>query len=162
MSRDLASFTVVAAIALAVLPVRGEEMPPPCRVRAVNVERVNNGPKSDVPDGSLCLQGSATALHLEVRQTKIATVLSALAGVYKMSYRSSSALSEARDGVYAGSLDRVISSLLAGYNYVIQHESSSLYIIVFDRKGEQSVAAPVVTPVSQNSERTSAQVSRNR
>jgi hypothetical protein len=161
MSRDFACFTVIAAIALGTLPVRGEDLPPPCRSRAVNVERVSNALKTDVPDGSLCLQGSATALHLEVHQTKVATVLSALANVYKLSVRSSSDLSEARDGVYAGSLERVISRLLVGYNYVIKHENSGLDIAVFDKKGEQAIVAPVVTLASQNAERAPAQVSRN-
>jgi hypothetical protein len=160
MSRDLARFAVIVAVTLGTAPLHAQDVPPPCRVRAVNVERANYAAKSDVADGSLCVQGGATGVRLEVRHTTITAALAALSTVYKISYRSSVTLDEARDGIYAASLEHVVSRLLDGYDYVIKHANAGLDIIVLAKKGGQP-PAPVAAQASPNRERT-AQVSRTR
>jgi hypothetical protein len=159
MLRELARFAVIVAATVSAASLHAQDAPPPCRSRPVNVERAHYAAKSEV--GSLCVQGSATAVRLEVRQTTITAALSALSAVYKISYRSSVTLDEDRDGIYAGSLEHVVSRLLEGYDYVIKQADVDLDIVVFAKKGGQPSAAPVVTQVNQNRERT-AQVSRTR
>jgi hypothetical protein len=161
MSRDLARLAVIAAVALSAAPLHAQDVPPPCRVRAVNVERANYALVPHAANGSLCVQGNTKAVRLEVRQTTITAALSGLSAVYNISYRSSVTLDEARDGIYAGSLEHVVSRLLDGYDYVIKHADAGLDIIVLARKGGQPVTAPVATQASPNRERT-AQVSRTR
>jgi hypothetical protein len=161
MSRDLTCLAAIVTAVLSAAPVQAQDMPPLCRVRLVNVERARYATQSDGANGFLCVQGRATAVRLEVRQTAISAALSALAAVYKISYRSSVTLDETRDGIYAGSLEHVVSRLLDGYDYVIRHAHADLDIVVLARKGGQPVVASVVPAVSPTRERT-AQVSRTR
>ncbi len=112
--------------------------------------------------GLLCLQGGRKAVHLEVHQATVAAVLSALSTAYKISYRSSIALNETRDGVYAGSLERVITRLLNDYDYVIKPGKSTLDVLIFDEKGEQPVPAPITTEYGETPVRPAARVSRTR
>ena len=161
MSRDLTCLAAIVTAVLSAAPAHGQDMPPPCRVRLVNVERAHYATQSDGANGSLCVQGRATAVRLEVRQTAITAALSALAAVYKISYRSSVTLDETRDGIYAGSLEHVVSRSLDGYDYVIRRANADLDIVVLARKGGQPVVASVAPAVSPTRERT-AQVSRTR
>lgn len=154
----LPRLTIMIGVALSASPARADDMPPPCRLREVNVERANHALKSN--DG-LCVEGSAAAVRLEVRQQTIAAVLSALSTVYKISYRSSSTLDEARDGKYGGSLEHVISRLLDGYDYVIKHEDSHLDVLVFAKKGGQAVVAPALAEINRTVERQPERVSQH-
>jgi hypothetical protein len=161
MTRDLARCAVAAVAVLSIVPLHAQDVPPPCRQRQVNVEHANYAPKTDMAKGSLCVDASATTIRLEVRQAKIVAVLSALSTIYKISYRSSIMIDEARDGIYAGSIEGVIPRLLYGYDYVIKHENAALDVVVLDKKGGQPAIASDVTQVNQDPERT-ARVSRTR
>ncbi len=83
--------------------------------------------------------------ELDARRTTIADVLAALNAAFAMSYRSSIALDEEINGTYAGSLRRVISRVLDGYNYVIKQDDAKLDVIILGRRGERAV--PVAMPV---------------
>jgi hypothetical protein len=89
------------------------------------------------------------------------SVLSALRTVYNISYSSSIALNEIRDGAYAGSLRDVISHLLYNYDYVIKLENASLDIDIFGKIGEQAIPDPITTEVRENPVRPTHRVSRN-
>jgi hypothetical protein len=102
-------------------------------------------------DASLLhVQGSPAAVHLEVRQTTIAQVLAALTTAYDMSYSASIPLERLLDGTYTGSLRRVVSRVLQGYNFAIEQDNTKLVVIIFDRGGEQAIAAPRQHPVSEH------------
>jgi hypothetical protein len=159
MLRDLTGLAVLAAVALSIVPARAVETASPCRSRAVDSE---DAPRADVADGSLRLQGRPAAVRLEACRTTVAAVLSAFATTYKISYRSSIALNEAHYGTYAGPLGQVIARVLDGYDYVIKHKNSHLDVIIYGKKGEKPVAAPIVVQVSQDSARLPHQVSRTR
>jgi hypothetical protein len=159
MSRDLTALAVVAAaLVLSTVSASAQEVPP-CRLRSVNVEHAHHVRESDAI-GLLCLQGSQKAIHLEVRQATVAAVLSALSTAYKISYHSSVALNETRDGVYAGSLGRVISRLLNDYDYVIKPEKSTLDVFIFEQKGRHAVTAPIAIEYGESPARPGARVSR--
>jgi hypothetical protein len=101
---------------------------------------------ADRGDRSLRVEGDATALHVEVQQTTIADVLSALES-FNVRYRSSIGLDEVVNGSYAGSLGHVVARLLNGYNYATKLDGSKLEVTIFGRRGEFAVPAPIVIPV---------------
>jgi hypothetical protein len=158
MSRDLTRLAVVAGIALSTIAPRMVEGAPPCRPQAGPAEHAAG---VDADRSALRLQGSHAAVRLEACQSTIAAVLSALSD-YGISYRSSITLNEARNGTYAGSPGQVIARVLDGYSYVMKHDGSHIDIIIYGKRGESAVAAPIAAQVSQNSERLPRQVSRNR
>lgn len=95
---------------------------------------------------SLRIEGDAAALHVEVQQTTIADVLSALES-FNIRYRSSTGLDEAVNGTYAGSLGHVVARLLNGYNYATKQDGPRLEVTIFGKRGEFAVPAPIVIPV---------------
>jgi hypothetical protein len=98
------------------------------------------------PDGrSVRVRGDMAAVRLDARRTTIADVLSALNAAFDISYRSAIALDEEINGTYAGSLRRVISRVLDGYNYVIKQDDAKLDVIILGRRGERAV--PVAMPL---------------
>jgi hypothetical protein len=164
MPRDLARLAVAAALMLGAVPAFAQDVPPdvpPCHSRSVNVEHAH-ALKSDSAAGLLCLQGSRKGIYLEVREATVAAVLSALSTAYKISYHSSIALNETRDGVYAGSLGQVLSRLLNDYDYVIKPEKSALEVFIFDQKGEHAIPAPIPSEYGAPPARPAIRVSRTR
>jgi hypothetical protein len=112
-------------------------------------------------DASLLhVQGTPAAVHLEVRQTTIAQVLAALMTAYDMSYSASIPLERLLDGTYTGSLRRVVSRVLQGYNFAIEQENAKLTVVIFDKGGEQAIAAPRQHPVSEHRARLARAAAR--
>ena len=95
---------------------------------------------------SLHIEGDATALRVEVRQTTIADVLSALAR-FHIRYRSSTGLDEVLDGTYAGPLGQVVGRLLSGYDYAAKEDGLKFEVMVFGKRGEAADPASIVVPV---------------
>lgn len=97
----------------------------------------------------LRLRGDAAALRLDLHQTTIADVLSALHAAFHINYRASIALDEPVNGTYAGSLERVIARVLNGYDYVIRQDNAKLDVIILGKAGERAVANPGLIPLHQ-------------
>jgi hypothetical protein len=137
-------FAVVAGV-LTMTPALAQEPAAVCHSQSLNVESANKAHTgtADAAGSWLCFYQGPTAIHLEVRQTSIAAILSAMANTYEISFRSSVPLSELRNGRYVGPVGSVISELLRGYDYAISHQHSHLDIIVFNKSGRQPVAPPV-------------------
>jgi hypothetical protein len=95
---------------------------------------------------SLHIEGDATALRVEARQTTIADVLSALAR-FNIRYRSSTGLDEVLNGTYAGPLGRVVGRLLDGYDYAAKDDNLKLEVMVFGKRGEVADSGSIVIPV---------------
>jgi hypothetical protein len=161
ISRDLIRLATAAGLVVSAVSALAQDVPP-CRSRSVNVEHAINAPKSTGTVGFFCVQGSPARVHLEVDQMTITSVLSALRTAYNISYSSSIALNEIRDGVYAGSLRQVISHLLRNYNYVIKLENASFDVDIFGKIGEQAIPTPIANEVRESSARPTHRVSRNR
>jgi hypothetical protein len=89
------------------------------------------------------IEGDVAALHVEVQQTTIADVLSALES-FNIRYRSSIALNDVVNGTYAGPPGRVLSRLLVGYNYAIKQGDAEIDVIIVSRYGEQAIPAPII------------------
>lgn len=84
---------------------------------------------------SLQIEGDATALHVEVQQTAIADVLSAL-NKFNVRYRSSIQLDDMLNGTYMGSLRHIVARLLNGYNYVAKQDGSRLEVTIYGKDGD--------------------------
>jgi hypothetical protein len=95
----------------------------------------------------LQLKGGATALRLDLRQTTITDVLSALRTAFHINYRSAIPLDEPLNGTYAGSLEYVIARVLMGYNYVLKQDSAKIDLIIFGKVGARAVANPGLIPL---------------
>jgi hypothetical protein len=106
-------------------------------------------PTGDKMASSLRVQGNAEAVQLNVRHKTLGSVLSMLAANFNIVYKSSLALNEEINGSYAGSLGRVLSRVLDGYDYVIKREDSKLDVTILDRSGGRAVAVPSPHPVSE-------------
>jgi hypothetical protein len=131
MRRDLVS-TIAVLAALALDPIG-----------ASTVEaQVNAG------TDAVRITGDVTALELDLHQATLAQVMSAL-GRFNIRYRSSVALNDIVSGTYAGSLDRVLSHMLDGYDYAIRHNDAKLDVIVIGRSGEHALPAPLIIPIRQ-------------
>jgi hypothetical protein len=102
-------------------------------------------PRPERSDSWVRIQGDAAAVRLDVRQTRIADVLSALSK-FDIVFQSRIRLDEIRNGTYAGSLDYVISRLLDGYDYVIKQDKAKFEVSIYDKHGGQAVPAPVSIP----------------
>jgi hypothetical protein len=162
MLRNLTCLLGCLAVFLAAVSVGGasaQEAAPPCHSRLISGGIAHISALLSDTGSSLCVQGGPAAVQLEVRRTTIAAALSALFAAYQVSYRSTAALDEERDGTFRGSLRYVISRLLEGYNYVIKQQNSNLAVIIFNKKGQQAIPGQVITEANQN--RVAAQVSRN-
>ena len=102
-------------------------------------------PMFESDGGAVRVRGDMAAVRIDARRTTIADVLAALNAAFDISYRSSIALDEEITGTYAGSLRRVISRVLDGYNYVIKQDDAKLAVIILGRRGERAV--PVALPL---------------
>jgi hypothetical protein len=162
MSRGLTALAVAVALVARAISAPAQDVPP-CRPRSLNVEHARNPAEATAAAGFICMQGNPARVHLEVRQTTIAAALTALRTVYDVSYSSSIALDDIRDGIYAGSLRQVLARLLSNYDYVIKSDRAGLDVDIYDKIGERAVPAPAATEVTEKPvRRPIAQVSRTR
>jgi hypothetical protein len=120
-------------------------------LHAQDGDRTTAVPRPERSDSWVRIQGDAAAVQLDVRQTRIADVLSALSK-FDIVFHSRIQLDEIRNGTYGGSLDYVISRLLDGYDYVIKQNKSKLEVSIYDKRGERAVPAPVPIPTRQRTD----------
>jgi hypothetical protein len=162
MLRGLTGLAVTVVLVASGVSAPAQDVPP-CRSRSLNIEHAINAPEATRAVGFICVQGGPARVHLEVRQTTIASALAALRIVYNVSYSSSIALDDIRDGIYAGSLRQVIARLLSSYDYVIKSDHAGLDVDIYDKVGERAMPAPIATEVKEKAvRRPIAPVSRTR
>jgi hypothetical protein len=102
-------------------------------------------------DASLLhVQGGTDSIRLDVRRTTVAQVLAALIANYEIAYHASIPLDREIDGTYTGSLPRIIDRVLRGYNFAIERQDAKLIVVIFDKGGDQAIAAPRQHPVSEH------------
>jgi hypothetical protein len=104
------------------------------------------GAQDHSDQGKVHIDGDATALQIDVRQATLAEVMTAL-GRFNLRYQSPIELNDVVSGTYAGSLGRVLSRMLAAYNYAVKKDGGNIDVIVVGRRGEQAFVAPQVIPI---------------
>jgi|SRR5215467_8494446 len=93
------------------------------------------------------VEGNTMAVRVTTGQDTIDDVLSALAAVFNIQYRTAIPLDAAASKTYSGSFGRVIYRLLDGYNYVIKKDQETIEIVVFGRSGTATIPAQAITPL---------------
>ena len=86
------------------------------------------------------VNGDARAVQLDATQSNVAEVLSALATAYGLRVKTSRALDRPVGGTYSGSLARIVSRMLEGYNYFIRHQASEIEVTVIGLQGDPPAA----------------------
>jgi len=74
--------------------------------------------------------GSPQAVTIEAQDSSIEEILTALSNKFGVRYRSSVSLERRLSGAYVGSLPRVVTRILDGYNFVLKTESGTMMITV--------------------------------
>jgi hypothetical protein len=133
-----------------------------CHPQAVNIRHPHNvaALKSGAAGDLICLNGASADIKLELHATMVSAALDKLLAAYNVSYRSSVALTETRDGTYKGSLRQVILRLLDGYDFIVARDGANLHVVILARRGEHPIAAPETIKVSENVERPPVHGSR--
>jgi hypothetical protein len=76
------------------------------------------------------VRGSAEAVRVDARDSSVEEILTGLSRAFGMRYRSSVNLDRRLSGTYSGSLPRVVTRILAGYNFVLKTDNGSIVITV--------------------------------
>jgi hypothetical protein len=89
------------------------------------------------------IHGDRAAVHLEVSKAPLSEVLSALESAFLIRHRTSVPLDQSISGTYRGSVRRVLSRLLGGFNYYIADTAEGgIEITVVGRPGAAAVGNP--------------------
>lgn len=89
--------------------------------------------------------GEPDAVRVEARDSRVEEVLVALGASFGLQYRSTSALSRRVSGTYEGSLRRVVTRLLDGYDFVMKTGSDGIEVTVY---GSATPGAAGPTPTA--------------
>jgi hypothetical protein len=89
------------------------------------------------------VEGTAEALRIETSDTPIQEVLASLRDAFKFEYRTSVPLDQPISGAYQGSLQRVLSRILDGYDFILKKSSGKIELIILGRKGFSDPSQPI-------------------
>ena len=82
-------------------------------------------------------------MRVEARDAPVEEVLDALGASFGLRFRSTAPLNRRVTGIYVGSLQRVVSRLLNGYDFVMKTDARSVEVAVYGvAKPEEALLAP--------------------
>jgi hypothetical protein len=93
------------------------------------------------------VQGTAEALRIETSDSPIQEVLASLRDAFQLEYRTSVQLEQSITGTYQGSLQRVLTRVLDGYDFILKNSSEKTELVVLGRKGSGGPSQPLGDPV---------------
>jgi hypothetical protein len=88
------------------------------------------------------VRGSSKDVSINAQNSSIKDVLSALGGKFNLQFQSSTNLDKQLTGTYQGSLLRVVSRLLEGYNFIIRSNQDRLEVTVLGIQNGSAVSEP--------------------
>jgi hypothetical protein len=94
------------------------------------------------------VRGSPEAVTVEARDTSVEEILAALSRAFDMDYQSSVNLDKPLYGTYVGSLSRVLTRILQGYNFILKTENGSIAVTVVGRPYAPAANPPAASPAS--------------
>jgi hypothetical protein len=100
------------------------------------------------------------AIALSSSDSSVEEVLSALATAFNLRYRASTVLDRPLTGVYQGTLQRVLTRILGGYDFIIKNSSGSIEVVVRGVHNRASVAPAVTAANSSRATTTGPESSR--
>jgi hypothetical protein len=86
--------------------------------------------------------GQPDNVRVEARDSSVEEVLAALGASFGLRYRSTASLGRRITGTYAGSLQRVVTRLLNGYDFVMKTDSGSVEVAVYGVANPEALPAP--------------------
>src|ERR1700730_10577994 len=75
------------------------------------------------------VEGNPDAVRVEARDATVDEVLSAIRTAFNLHYRTSTALDLSITGIYEGSLQRVISRVLEGYDFIVKSSPGNIEVV---------------------------------
>jgi len=87
------------------------------------------------------IQGSPDAVRIETQNSSIEEVLTALGSAFDLRYRSSANLGKQLSGTYEGSLQRVVTRVLEGYDFILRNNKGRIEITVLGTRNAAPGAA---------------------
>jgi hypothetical protein len=91
------------------------------------------------------ITGEPDAVRVEARDASLEEVLAALKASFGLHYRSSASLDRRVNGKYEGPLQRVVTRLLEGYDFVVKNRAGNIEVIVFGM-AKSGVIPPATMP----------------
>ena len=81
------------------------------------------------------ITGEGGAIQVDAKEASVEELLTALRKAYGLEYSSSANLSRSVSGIYAGSLQQVVSRvlLLQGYNFIAETSEHGTIVAVYDK-----------------------------
>jgi hypothetical protein len=89
----------------------------------------------------IVLEGSASALQIEMRDASVQEVLTALGVNYGLRFSSATPLDRSVSGSFKGPLPRLVARLLDRYNYIVKSANGTLEVVVLSAH-DAAPAAP--------------------
>ncbi len=104
---------------------------------------------------ALQVSGNPKAVSITVQDTSIEEILSVLSHEYYLQYNSSANLERRLTGTYQGSLQRVLTSVLEGYNFVVKVSDGRIELTVLGTQNvhdtvDELVPVPVPSALSES------------
>src|SRR5262249_20375163 len=88
------------------------------------------------------IAGQPDNVRIDVDNSSVEEVLSALRSAFGLQYRSAVSLDRPLSGVYQGPLGRVLPRVLDGYDFVIKNAPDSVEVVGLKGQGAQAAAPP--------------------
>jgi hypothetical protein len=93
------------------------------------------------------VDGGMHDVRLEVQDASVDEALAALGTRFSLKYHSTAPLDRRINGTYEGTLERVISRVLEGYDFILRINPGTIEIIVLRfGKAEPGIAPPTLPP----------------
>jgi hypothetical protein len=96
--------------------------------------------------GEVQVRGTPDAVRIEAQGESIEDVLAALRKAFDLRWQSPTALDKRITGTYEGSLNRALTRVLDGYNFVLKASSGRLEVTVLGPRGTTAIALGAGAP----------------
>ena len=98
-------------------------------------------------DAGVLVDGGRDTMQVRVENDTVGHVLEALGQNVSLHYRSTAPLNKVIGGRFSGSLEQVLSRVLAGYDFIVRYNGQDVELFVVGESG----AAPVPPPPTEAS-----------
>ena len=98
-------------------------------------------------DAEVRVDGGRDEMHVRVENDTVGHVLETLGQNVSLHYRSAAPLNKVIGGSFSGSLEQVLSRVLAGYDFAVRYNLQDVEIFVVGKSG----VAPIPPPPVENS-----------
>lgn len=94
------------------------------------------------------ISGSPHAVSVKAQNSSIEEILSLLGHEFNLQFHSTANLEKQLTGTYQGSLQRVLTRVLEGYNFVVKTNNGRIEVTVFGTKSAPGTAVAAMTPAA--------------